>query len=59
MPDSVNLCPMKKCPIYAAFFSADKKSTTGNGPQTRHHLNREIMAGEAQYFLEPIFVVDS
>ena len=60
MPDSVPLCSMKKCPIYAAFFSADKKSTTesttGNGPQTRHYINREIMAGEAQYFLEPIFV---
>jgi hypothetical protein len=51
MPDSVPLCPMKNCPIYAAFFSADKKSTTesttGNRPQTRHYINREIMAGEA------------
>ena len=28
MPDSVPLCLMKKCPIYAGFFSADKKSTT-------------------------------
>jgi hypothetical protein len=47
MPDSVLMCLMKNCPIYAAFFSADKKSTTEstteNGPQTRNYFNKKIM----------------
>jgi hypothetical protein len=59
MPDSVLMCLMKKCPIYAGFFLADKKSTTEstteNGPQTRHYINREIITGEAQYFLGASF----
>ena len=59
MPDFVLMCLMKKCPIYADFFSADKKSTTesttGNRPQTRNYINREIQE-KPNIFLEPIFV---
>jgi hypothetical protein len=52
--------PNEKIPYLCGLFFADKKSTTesttGIRPQTRQYINRETMAGEAQYYFLASFV---
>ena len=50
----VPLCLMKNCPIYAAFFSADKKSTTESTTeilQDRQSIRKETRTRRGSIFL--------